>query len=325
MSLWSRVTGVGPSGFGYGSTAEEVVQDLDLTDRSFVVTGVTSGIGAETGRVLLQKGARVFGLGRSRDAIIMALGGPAPKLIPIQADLVDLESLKAAASEICAQGPVDAIIDNAGIMALPKLELVHGYERQFFTNHVAHFALTRLCLDALTDHGRIVMVSSEAHRAAPREGIDFDNLRGERRYRAWTAYGRSKLANILFAFELGRRLREPTMMAHAVHPGVIHTQLARYMSPIVDLAYKLATPLALKSIPEGAATQVYVATHPKVPAFPSTYFKDANPGTARGSAYSTRLALRLWEETERILEELGVELPRLPRRESVSQGPSSRP
>lgn len=325
MSLWSRVSGVGPSGFGYGSTAEEVAHDLDLTGRSFLVTGVTSGIGAETGRVLLQKGARVFGLGRSREAVVAALGGREGNLIPIQADLVDLDSLQVAARVVCAEGPLDAIINNAGIMALPKLELVHGYERQFFTNHVAHFALTRLCLDALKGYGRVVMVSSDAHRAAPREGIDFDNLRGERRYQPWTAYGRSKLANILFSFELGRRLREPTMMAHAVHPGVIHTQLARYMSPLVDLAYKIAAPLALKSIPEGAATQVYVATNPKVPAFPSTYFKDVNPATARASAYSASLALRLWDETERILAELGLELSPLPRRESASQGPSSRP
>lgn len=317
MSLWSRMAGVGQSGFGYGSTASEVVQELDLSEKTMLVTGVTSGLGAETARVLMARGARVLGLGRSLDAIRAAQGGaPSEGLVPIELDLADLESIGRAAETVKGLGPLDAIINNAGIMALPKLELVRGYEKQFFTNHVGHYALTRLCLESLAPRGRVVAVSSEAHRAAPRIGIDFDNLRGEKKYSAWSAYGRSKLANILFAFELGRRLSDPTMMAHALHPGVIHTNLSRHSS-LADFGYAIAAPIALKSIAEGAATQTYVATSPKVAAFPPTYFKDSNPAQARNIAYSAPLGLRLWDFTEDLLRELGLELPALPRRGQV--------
>lgn len=318
MSLWSRVAGVGPSGFGYGSTAEEVAGELDLSGKTFAVTGVASGLGAETARVLLGKGARVLGLGRSLEAIRTAHDGWASeRLLPIELDLADLDSVQRAARAVSEQGPLDAIINNAGVMALPKLELTRGYEKQFFTNHVGHFALTRLCLESLAPGGRVVAVASDAHRAAPRVGIDFDNLRGEKSYRPWRAYARSKLANILFAFELGRRLKEPTMMAHAVHPGVIHTNLSRH-SKLIDLGYSIAGPLALKSIAEGAATQTYVATSPKVAAFPPTYFKDSNPAQARQIAYSAELALRLWDYSEELLDALGLDLPALPRREQGS-------
>jgi hypothetical protein len=108
------------------------------------------------------------------------------------------------------------------------------------------------------------------------------------------------------------------MMAHALHPGVIHTNLSRH-SKLVDVGYSIAAPIALKSIAEGAATQTYVATSPKVAAFPATYFKDCNPAHARSKAQCAKLGLRLWEVTEELLSELGVVLPELPRRAQASQ------
>jgi NAD(P)-dependent dehydrogenase (short-subunit alcohol dehydrogenase family) len=310
MSLYGKFQRPGPSGYGYSSTSEEVTSTLDLSGKTFVVTGVTSGIGQETVRVLLLRGAQVFGLGRRVEGVRAAFEG-APgleRLRPVALELSDLSSVAEAARVIRAAGvALDALVLNAGVMALPRLELVSGYERQFFTNHIGHYYLGRLLEAALAPLGRVVIVSSDAHRAAPRVGIDFDNLGAEKSYQPWVAYGRSKLANLLFAFELGERLRASGRIAHAVHPGVIDTPLNRHMSLALRALYPVGSLLFMKSIPQGAATQLYVATHPAVPNEQPSYWADSNVRTPRQIALSVELRKKLWEVSSEIVNRLALE------------------
>jgi NAD(P)-dependent dehydrogenase (short-subunit alcohol dehydrogenase family) len=303
MSLVSRFTRPGPSGFGYASTADEVTRGLDLHAKTFLLTGCNSGLGRETLRVLTVRGARVVATARSLDKASQACADVSGATLPLGCDLGDPASVQACVAQIKAEGiQLDAIVCNAGIMALPKLEQLHGYEKQFFTNHIGHFALVTGLLTELTPEGRVVMVSSDAHRRAPREGIQFDNLSGERGYRPWTAYGQSKLANLLFARELSRRLPRPRQTANALHPGVIATNLTRSL-PVVDLAMRVLTPLALKSVAQGAATQCYVATHPAL-STNGEYFSHCNVARSSRRGRDGELAVKLWEASERILRQL---------------------
>lgn len=304
MSLLSRIKRPGPSGFGYGSTAEEVTRGLDLSHRNILLTGCNSGLGFETLRVLARRGARVFGTARSAAKAEAACAQANGNTLPLACELADPASVRACVERLKAQGVMlDAIICNAGIMALPRLTQAYGYELQFFTNHVGHFLLVTGLLPQLAEHGRVVMVSSEAHRRAPRAGIEFDNLSGARGYDAWRAYGQSKLANLLFARELKQRLPRPGQSANAVHPGVIATNLTRSMPGWAGAGLRALTPLALKSISEGAATQTYVATHPSVGAN-GEYFIDCNVASSSRLGQDTRLATRLWEASEEIVRKL---------------------
>jgi NAD(P)-dependent dehydrogenase (short-subunit alcohol dehydrogenase family) len=302
MSLYQLFKGKGASGFGYGSTAEEVTEGLSLEGKTILVTGCNSGLGLEAMRVLAQRGARVLGTARTLEkarAACAAVGGTA---VPYACELSDPSSVRACVEAVKRGGErLDAIICNAGIMALPKLEQVHGIELQFFTNHIGHFMLVTGLLDRLADDGRVVMLSSGAHTMAPREGIRFDDLAGARGYTPWGHYGQSKLANLLFAKELARRLAGTRRTANAVHPGVIRTNLGRHMPGFADLLFGLAGPLVLKSVPQGAATEVYVAVHPAVAGITGAYFADCNVAKARADADDPALARRLWEVSEAIV------------------------
>jgi NAD(P)-dependent dehydrogenase (short-subunit alcohol dehydrogenase family) len=145
------------------------------------------------------------------------------------------------------------------------------------------------------------MLSSTAHRNAPKEGIQFDNLDGRKGYGSWANYGQAKLANILFARELSRRFAGTTRTANAVHPGVIRTNLGRHMNPVATAVFGLVGPLALKSVPQGAATQVYVATHPSLAGVSGEYFADCNVAKPRADARDPELAARLWKVSEEIV------------------------
>lgn len=300
MSLASLILRKGSNGFGFATTADEVTAGLDLTGKHLLVTGATSGLGEASARVLAQRGARIFAAARTTEkaeALCRTLTG-AP--VPVACDLADPASVLACVDAVTASGAVlDAIICNAGIMALPRLELACGYEKQFFTNHIGHFLLVTRLLPRLAPHGRIVMVSSDAHRMAPRGGIDFDNLSGERSYSAWTAYGRSKIANLLFAKALARRL-PPGQSANAVHPGVIMTNLQRSMTPVMRTMMRLGEPLFLKTPAQGAATQCYVAVHPAMTEN-GEYFADCNVRQPRRAARDMELAEKLWQVSERIV------------------------
>jgi NAD(P)-dependent dehydrogenase (short-subunit alcohol dehydrogenase family) len=305
MSVLAMLKGKGPSGYGYGSTAEVVTQGLALKGKNFLVTGSTSGLGLETVRVLAQRGGRVFATGRTKEKAAAAAERVPGVIVPVECELSDPKSVRGCIAFLKQEGvQLDAIIANAGIMALPKLQQAFGYELQFFTNHIGHFLLVTGLLDQLTEKARVVMLSSAAHVRAPKVGIEFDNLSGERSYSPWTAYGQSKLANLLFAKELAKRLHGTTKTANAVHPGVIKTNLGRSMASFARVALAIAEPLVLKSNAEGAATQVYVATRPELEGVTGEYFADCNIAKSSPVSYDAALATRLWEESERIVQKL---------------------
>ena len=306
MSLYELLTSKGPNGFGYGSTAEQVTQGLDLTGKTALVTGCNAGLGHETLRVLALRGARVIGTARTLAKATAACAAVKGDTVPLACELSDPASVRACVAEVKRLGiKLDAIVCNAGIMALPKLQTAHGYELQFLTNHIGHFLLVTGLLDQLADDGRVVMLSSDAHLRAPKGGIRFDNLSGEKGYSAWQFYGQAKFANLLFAKELARRFAGTRKTANAVHPGVIRTSLSRNMNPIVDLVLAVAAPLALKTVPQGAATQVYAAVHPGAAGVNGQYLSHCNVAKPRKDAEDPALAARLWDESEKIVAGLG--------------------
>jgi WW domain-containing oxidoreductase len=302
MSLLGLVKGNGSSGYGYGSTAEVVTQGIALKGRNILVTGSTSGLGLETVRVLAQRGARVFATGRTKEKAAAACERVPGVIVPVECELSTPSSVRGCVAFLKAEGvKLDVIIANAGIMALPKLKQSHGYELQFFTNHIGHFLLITELLSELTEEARVVVLSSGAHNAAPKVGIELDNLSGERGYSPWKAYGQSKLANLLFVKQLAKRLSGTKVTANAVHPGVIKTELGRSMSPVVRLVLSAASPIALKSVAEGAATQCYVATRPELAGVSGEYFADCNVAKSSALSRDSALAEKLWEESERIV------------------------
>jgi WW domain-containing oxidoreductase len=307
MSLVSMLKPKGPNGFGYGSTAEEVTAGIDLTGKTMLVTGCNSGLGLEAVRVLRLRGAHVVGTARTeqkaRDAGASMSGGT---FTPLACELSDPSSVRACVAAVKEKGlKLDVILANAGIMALPKLEKAHGYELQFFTNHIGHFMLITSLLDQLTDDARVVIVSSGAHNNAPKETIQFDNLSGDRGYSAWANYGQSKIANILFAKELSRRFAGTRKTANALHPGVIQTNLGRHMVGAIGRAvFGVAAAIALKNIPQGAATEVYLAANPGAAGITGQYWSDCNPKEPRKDANDAAIARRLWEESEKIVASL---------------------
>ncbi len=305
MSLYQHLVGKGPSGFGYGSTAEKVTEGLVLTGKNVLVTGCNSGIGLETLRVLSLRGARVLGAARSLEKAQQAcstLPGPS---VPLACDLAEPRSVRACVAAVQSSGlRLDAVVCNAGIMALSQLQTAYGVELQFLTNHIGHFILVTGLLEQLNEDARVVMLSSDMHRRAPVEGIQLDNLDGARGYSAWGNYGQSKLANLLFAKQLARRFAGSRRTANAVHPGVIVTNLQRHMSPVLAAGMSLFGPLALKSIPQGAATQVYAATSPQLASVSGQYLTHCNIAEPRADANDPVLAQKLWDVSEQIVARL---------------------
>ncbi len=300
MSLVGLFLPEGPSGFGYDSTAEEVTEGLSLAGKNILVTGCNSGLGLETSRVLALRGARVLGTARTAQKATEAFAGMPGSLKGFACELAEPSSVRACVDAVKREGvKLDAVICNAGIMALPKLNQAHGYELQFFTNHIGHFILVTGLLDVLAEEGRVVMLSSAAHTMAPKVGIQFDNLSGEKGYRGWSAYSQSKFANVLFAKELARRFAGTKRTANAVHPGVIDTKLSRHNS-LWKAVSGVVAPLFLKSTAQGAATEVYVAVSPKVASVSGMYFADCNEKKNRRDADDPEMAARLWAESEKI-------------------------
>ena len=305
MSLYEMFKSNGPSGFGYGTTAEQVTDGLSLEGKTYLVTGCNSGLGQEALRVLTKRGARVVGTARTVEKAKAACDEVKGKTVPLACELSDPKSVLACVESVKRENiTLDGIICNAGIMALPKLEQAFGYELQFFTNHIGHFILVTGLLGQLTDTGRVVMLSSSAHRMAPKEGIQFDNLSGAKGYNDWANYGQSKLANLLFAKELSRRFAGTKKTANAVHPGVIRTNLGRHMNPIANFVFGIVGPLVLKSVPQGAATEVFVATHPSLASVSGEYFADCNVAPSRADANDAAMARKLWDVSEKIVAEV---------------------
>jgi WW domain-containing oxidoreductase len=304
MSLYARLAASGPEGFGYSSTAEEVTAGLSLDGRRILITGCNSGLGLESLRVLALRGAHVIGAARTLEKAQAACATVGGRSTAVACELSDPASVSGCVATVRAGGTLDAVICNAGMMALPRLQQAHGYELQFFANHIGHFMLVTGLLDVLSTQGRVVMVSSRAHHRAPPGGIQFDNLSGERDYRPFTAYGQSKLANLLFAKELARRLGTGGRSALAVHPGVIATQIGRHLPGAgAALVFGVGALLFFKSIPQGAATQCFAAVHPRAATLSGAYLADCQVAQPRADAEDAALARRLWEVSEQIVDD----------------------
>jgi NAD(P)-dependent dehydrogenase (short-subunit alcohol dehydrogenase family) len=291
------------SRFDRNTTAEGVTEGIDLSGKTALITGVSSGLGLETMRVLGQRGAHVIACARNIDSAQQACDQVAGHTTPVACDLSELASVASCSDQIVAMGnPIDMLICNAGIMALPTVQQKHGLELQFLTNHLGHFVLINRLLQRVQQApaGRIVIVSSMGHQHTVKGGIGFDNLDGQRNYDPWRFYGQSKLANLLTARELARRLLGSGVIANAVHPGVIHTGLARYTQ---GAAAKLITMMARpfeRSVAQGAATQCYVATHRDLKRVSGHYFADCNPAKSSKYSHDKALAQRLWQVSEEL-------------------------
>lgn len=288
------------SAFGKTSTAEEVTMGMDLAGRTALVTGCNSGLGLETMRVLALRGAHVIGAARTAEKAKEACASVEGKTTPLVVELTDFPGIVAAADQVAAMDmPIDMLILNAGIMALQELRLANGVEMQFAVNHVGHFLLANRVLDRViaADAGRVVVVSSGAHRWAPDEGIQFDNLDGAKGYDPWQAYGQSKVANGLFSRELARRLGATRATSNSLHPGVIPTNLSRHLPPRdID-----PSDPRYKTIPQGAATQCYVATSPELDRVSGYYFSDCNPAEASDHMQDDDMAAKLWAVSEELV------------------------
>lgn len=301
-----RPPGVPVGPFGKDSTAEEVTEGLDLTGRTALVTGANSGLGYETMRVLALRGAHVIGTARTLEKAQEACASiptDRGRTTPLALELTDFPGVVAAAGQVQAMNaPLDMLICNAGVMEIPTLEQVYGLEKHFVTNHLGHFILTLQLLPQLraAPQGRVVMVASnQAIRSAPAAGIVLDNLSGERDYEPQKAYGQSKLANMLFARELARRLQNSgagsTVTINAITPGVVMTNLGRYLPWYELLTARLFGWAFMKSLEAGAATQVYVATAPALDGVSGYIFRDCNPALVGGQSENDDLAARLWD------------------------------
>jgi NAD(P)-dependent dehydrogenase (short-subunit alcohol dehydrogenase family) len=303
--------------FGPASTAEEVVAGLDLAGTRILITGGASGIGAETARVLAGAGADVTIAVRKPEqgeAAARAIAASTGRRVAVgHLDLVDQASVRRFVEQW--QGPLDVLIDNAAVMATPLERTPEGWELQLATNHLGHFALARGLRPALAGTGgRVVALSSSAHLRSP---VVFDDLHFERRpYDPWLAYGQSKTADALFAVEASRRWAADGITANALHPGAIRTNLQRHID-LDDLARHVRATggdpdtLQWKTVEQGAATSVLLASSPLLEGVGGRYFEDCNeagpnqPGTRKGvAAYALdpEAAARLWEVSEALLD-----------------------
>jgi NAD(P)-dependent dehydrogenase (short-subunit alcohol dehydrogenase family) len=243
----------------------------DQTGRVAVVTGANSGLGLVVARELARKGALVVlacrNMEKGRTALAeveAAASGPEPELEEL--DLASLDSVRSFAERFAAQHDgLDLLINNAGVMASPRRHTADGFELHLGTNHLGHFALTNLLLPLMEgrEDARVVTLSSNAHKTV--RHIAFDNLNGERRYFRWNAYGQSKLANLMFALELDRRLRArgSTVKSLAAHPGYSSTNLQSAAAPLVDrMIMKVSNAAVGQSAEMGALPALYAATEP---------------------------------------------------------------
>lgn len=289
--------------FDEDSTAAEVTEGVDLTGKTAVVTGCTSGIGFETLRVLAMRGAHVIGTGRSEEKAQQACLKVGGLTSGVGLELSDFDSVVRCADVIRRfNTPVDILVCNAGMRGGAR-ETVYGLERHFVVNHLGHFILVNQLLDRLffSDQGRVVVVGSRAaYRDAPEQGIEFSNLRGARDYDTRRAYAHSKLANVLYSLELARLLKGSRITSNSLHPGVIDTNIVRNESALTRGAFGFWTKMTGKTVEQGAATSCYVATSPLLGAVSGEYFEDCNAVRVLGDNHirNQEMATELWQASE---------------------------
>ncbi|AXL13035.1 SDR family NAD(P)-dependent oxidoreductase [Microbacterium foliorum] len=298
------------SEFGYRSTAAEVIAGIDLSGRTAIVSGGYSGLGLETVRALSDAGVHVIVPARRPDAARQALDGVGGTEVRA-ADLGDLDSVAAFTESVRRDGrPIDLVLDVAGIMATPFEHTAQGFESQFGTNHLGHFALVGGVADLLTDRARVISYSSGGHYRSP---VRFDDLDFETTpYDPWIAYGQSKSANALFAVGLARRGADRGILAFSVHPGGIMTELQRHV-PREELLSRGwidadGTPNPrFKTPAQGASTGLWAATATELVSRSGAYCEDCaikgivpadhtdmTTGGVKEWAIDTDAAERLW-------------------------------
>jgi len=306
--------------FGAESTTDEVLEGIDLSGKRILVTGVSAGLGVETARALTAHGATVVGAARD---LAKASGATAhvPGLELVELDLASLASVRAAADALVAAGkPFDVVIANAGVMACPQGKTADGFETQFGVNHLGHFVFVNRIASLLGPGARLVNLSSAGHRFSD---VDLEDPNFEHTpYAEFVAYGRSKTANILFAVEFDRRHKAGGVRAAAVHPGVIQTELGRYMTPevlaaltrnIEESAQAGGQAFSWKTIPQGAATSCWAAVVAPAEAVGGLYCEDCHVAelvddpAVRGGVQPYALdgehAKALWAKSEELVGE----------------------
>ena len=299
------------SGFGYRSTAADVLKGIDLKGKNVIITGGYSGIGIEAVKALVAAGAAVTVPARRPDKAREELAS-VPGVEVAELDLADLKSVaRFAASYVATAKPLHILINNAAIMANPETRVGPNWESQFATNHLGHFALVAGLAPALkaANGARVVSVSSTGHKLSP---VVFEDIHyGSRPYNKWSAYGQAKTANSLFAIELDRRGQAHGVRAFAIHPGGIMTPLQRYLpkEEMIAAGWMDADGNVnerFKTVEQGAATETWAATSPQLNGKGGLYCEDCDvaqltqPGTSRTSgvdphAVDGDAARRLWQ------------------------------
>jgi NAD(P)-dependent dehydrogenase (short-subunit alcohol dehydrogenase family) len=309
--------------FGFDSTTDEVLAGLDLSGKRVLVTGVSAGLGVETARALVAHGATVVGtardLAKARQALTQAMGESASKVELVEADLASLKSVRAATTDLLARGKsFDVIIANAGVMACPQGKTQDGFETQFGTNHLGHFVFINRLIPLLKSGARIVTLSSAGHQISD-VSLEDPHFEGTE-YHPFTAYGRSKTANILYAVALDDRLKSRGIRATSLHPGGIQTELGRHLTP--QLVAQMQTRIAaskqgasfrFKNVPQGAATSVWAGFVAPADAVGGHYCEDCHvcevndDTTSRAGvrSYAVNLghANDLWRKSEEMVGE----------------------
>jgi retinol dehydrogenase-14 len=270
-----------------------------MGEKVCLITGATSGIGKATAMGLANMGASVVMVGRDRGrgeaamAEIKEMSGNASVDLML-ADVSSQEEIRRLADEFKEAYPrLDVLINNAGVFRSKRITTADGIEMTFAVNHLAYFLLTNLLLDVLkaSAPSRIVNVSSGDHSNAT---IDFDDLQGEKGYKGAKAYSQSKLATVLFTYELARRLEGTGITANCLHPGVVGTNLGSGVSGVFGFMVRALTPLML-SPEKGAETSIYLASSPEVESLSGRYFVKKAEARSSDVSYDERLARRLWE------------------------------
>ncbi len=311
--------------FGAESTADEVLEGIDLSGKRVLVTGVSAGLGVETARSLVAHGATVVGTARdltkARRALTEAFPPSSAPIDLVEADLASLSSMRKAVSDLIARAkPFDVIIANAGVMACPQGKTQDGFETQFGTNHLGHFVLVNRLVPLLHPGARIVTLSSAGHQISD---VDLDDPNFERTpYQAFTAYGRSKTANILYAVALDNRLKGRGVRATSIHPGGIQTELGRHITPelleqmrarISAMSRNQGSEFRFKTVPQGSATSVWSGFVASSDAIGGRYCEDCHvcevndDPTPRAGVRSYALNLAhandLWRKSEEMVGE----------------------
>lgn len=317
--------------FGATSTTNQVLEDVDLTGKRVLITGVSAGLGVETARSLAAHGAHIVGAVRdiakakraTQGVLADAKGTGGLELIEL--DLASLASVRKCADQLLAKGETfDLVIANAGIMACPFSKTADGFEMQFGTNHLGHFVFVNRIAPLMKNGSRLVNLSSAGHRFSD---VDLDDPNFEHTpYNDWVAYGRSKTANVLFAVEFDRRHKQRGIHATAVHPGGIKTELTRHMDEAVlqqriDEINEQAKaagkpPFQWKTIEQGAATTVWAAAVASADEVGGRYCEDCHVGErvaveeisvmsggVRPYALDAERAKALWAKSEEMVGE----------------------